>query len=365
MHGYHRRLKFVELIEQQGMPISRACREVGISRTWGYQLLNRYYDEGPAGLETRSSAPGSTPTRVSDTVKRKVIVMALKHPRRGAKWLAKNLSKQGAKISEGKVYAILRDNDIAKQNDRIRILLRRYEQDKSLSPTTLDEMGTIEPMFTYRRLTRSRLGELVFCWDEYGRVRHTRRRTRLFILLDGCGSVMTVIPSLVNFTKERRQASFARAVQLGSHAYTDPVYYMHNKLYKFCGIPLKGLVFPSSIQGLSIIKAQVSDKLGTPIKLYKLPQSEFWNLPIIANFRGYFKQELLKKRLKQIIHDRRDRITAQKINECVNKFVMDYNSGHQIAEWPNCGLAPYAYAQKQHKIDIKHWQPSMGSIKNQ
>jgi len=357
MNDYHRRLKFVELVEQRGMPISRACQEIGISRTWGYQLLNRYYDEGPAGLETRSSAPGSIPTRVSDTVKRKMIVRALKHPSRGAKWLAKNLAEQGAKISEGKVYAILKKNKIARQDERFKIQIRRYEQGKSLSPTTLDEMGTIEPTFAYRQLTRSRLGEIVFCWDEYGRVRHTRRRTRLFILLDSCGSVMTVIPSLVNFTKERRPASFARAVQLGRHAYTDPIYYMRNKLYKFCDIPLNVLVFPSSIQGLSTIREQVSDKLVNPIKVYKLPQDEFWNLPIIANFRRYFKQELLKNRMKQIMHDRRDRVTAQKINECVNKFVRDYNSGHQIVEWPNCGLAPYAYAQKQHKIDIKHWQP--------
>ena len=40
-----------------GRPVAHVAKEMGISRPTAYRWVNRYRDEGPAGLEDRSS-PG-------------------------------------------------------------------------------------------------------------------------------------------------------------------------------------------------------------------------------------------------------------------------------------------------------------------
>jgi transposase-like protein len=49
-------------------PMTELCREFGISRKSAYQWVARYQADGPGGLEDRSRAPHSHPSRVDPVV---------------------------------------------------------------------------------------------------------------------------------------------------------------------------------------------------------------------------------------------------------------------------------------------------------
>ena len=64
----HRRAKLTPfgrllLVQRVGMgwPIARAAESLGVSRATAYKWMARYRDEGPSGLEDRSSAPARCP----------------------------------------------------------------------------------------------------------------------------------------------------------------------------------------------------------------------------------------------------------------------------------------------------------------
>jgi len=76
--GYNKRRRFVDMVEGQGLTISKACQLSGISRTYGYKILNRYYEEGDSGLETRKPIPITSPRKISNLTIRKVVCMAIK-----------------------------------------------------------------------------------------------------------------------------------------------------------------------------------------------------------------------------------------------------------------------------------------------
>src|SRR6187551_1165759 len=66
-------------------PMTELCREFGISRKSAYKWVGRYQAEGPGGLEDRSRAPHSHPSRV-DTVVIEALVQARRaHPHWGAR----------------------------------------------------------------------------------------------------------------------------------------------------------------------------------------------------------------------------------------------------------------------------------------
>jgi len=53
------RMRFVVAALEGERPMSELCRQAGISRTTGYIWLERYREEGPAGLQDRNRAPHS------------------------------------------------------------------------------------------------------------------------------------------------------------------------------------------------------------------------------------------------------------------------------------------------------------------
>ena len=47
-------------------PVAEVVAEYGVSRSWLYELVARYRDEGEAALEPRSRRPKTSPTAISD-----------------------------------------------------------------------------------------------------------------------------------------------------------------------------------------------------------------------------------------------------------------------------------------------------------
>lgn len=62
-----------------GRPVAHVAKEMGVSRTCAHRWLNRYRDQGWAGLEDRSSRPKSCPHATLAAVAADVLAQRLKH----------------------------------------------------------------------------------------------------------------------------------------------------------------------------------------------------------------------------------------------------------------------------------------------
>jgi transposase InsO family protein len=70
-----------------GRPVAHVAKEMGVSRATAHKWLRRFREEGVAGLADRSSRPLRTPSRLSDRLERKILL--LRHDRRiGARTIA-------------------------------------------------------------------------------------------------------------------------------------------------------------------------------------------------------------------------------------------------------------------------------------
>jgi putative transposase len=85
------RQRFIALFEEGDASMSVLCREFGISRKTGYQLLARYEAEGEDGLRDRSHAAHHHPHAVSETVEERIVALRARHPTWGARKLRARL----------------------------------------------------------------------------------------------------------------------------------------------------------------------------------------------------------------------------------------------------------------------------------
>ena len=85
------RMKFVVAHQSSVWSMSELCRRYGISRETGYTWLERFRQEGPAGLEDRSHAP-RRPRRMTEEMEGLLLSAKDKHPHWGPRkvrvWLA-------------------------------------------------------------------------------------------------------------------------------------------------------------------------------------------------------------------------------------------------------------------------------------
>jgi transposase len=70
------------------------CARYGVSRDTGYRLVERYLEQGPAGLEARSRRPHTSPNETSPHIVEALLELRRRHPRWGAKKLLLLLGKR-------------------------------------------------------------------------------------------------------------------------------------------------------------------------------------------------------------------------------------------------------------------------------
>ena len=85
------RLRFIAAVEEGDATMAALCREFGISRKTGYQLLARYAAEGDDGLQDRSHAAHHHPHAVDDVTQERIVALRAKHPTWGARKLRARL----------------------------------------------------------------------------------------------------------------------------------------------------------------------------------------------------------------------------------------------------------------------------------
>src|ERR1700743_2314298 len=88
------RARFAVEYESGDWTMSELCRHFGISRKTGYKILERWEQEGAAGLGDRSRAPHHHPNRTPVRIVQQVLELRHAHPRWGPRklqvWLQRN-----------------------------------------------------------------------------------------------------------------------------------------------------------------------------------------------------------------------------------------------------------------------------------
>lgn len=81
------RKDFVRTVLRREASVSELCRAWGISRKTGYKWLERYGEEGRAGLADRSHAPLNSPHRLDEAVIEGIVDLRGRHPSWGPRKL--------------------------------------------------------------------------------------------------------------------------------------------------------------------------------------------------------------------------------------------------------------------------------------
>jgi transposase InsO family protein len=92
------KLSFIADCRTGEASIAELCRQYGISRQCGYELLRRYEAEGAAGLQARSRAPHTHPNEVPAVVTAALLELRRQHPSWGAKKLRAYLAARRPQV---------------------------------------------------------------------------------------------------------------------------------------------------------------------------------------------------------------------------------------------------------------------------
>lgn len=115
---FDQRLAFVHMVLSQELNISEACREFGISRPTGYEVLHRFDREGEEGLKDRSRAPLHHPQAVPQALADQVLAVRTRYPTWGPKKIKAYLLNAQPGIhwpAASTIGELLKDNGMVKK----------------------------------------------------------------------------------------------------------------------------------------------------------------------------------------------------------------------------------------------------------
>lgn len=103
------RQEFVDLASHGQLSLSELCRRFGISRQTGYKWLQRWQEQGAAGLRDQSSRPRHSPLKTRTVVEEQVLQVRHRHAAWGARKIAHVLRRDhGVELAPSTVNSILR-----------------------------------------------------------------------------------------------------------------------------------------------------------------------------------------------------------------------------------------------------------------
>jgi putative transposase len=86
--------QFIADYLRESFSFTELCARYGVSRESGYRLVERYLEQGPAGLEARSRRPHTSPNETAPHIVEALLELRRRHPRWGAKKLLPLLGKR-------------------------------------------------------------------------------------------------------------------------------------------------------------------------------------------------------------------------------------------------------------------------------
>jgi transposase InsO family protein len=122
-------------------PLSRLCREFGISRPTGYKWLERYREGGVAAIAERSRRPLHSPTQIEAELEARIMALRQVYPDWGARKLAVLLDRQDIRLPSSTIHRVLLRLGLVRDQDRHRPAVRRFEREQPNELWQMDFKG--------------------------------------------------------------------------------------------------------------------------------------------------------------------------------------------------------------------------------
>lgn len=141
------RTEFVKAALEEKANIRALCREYGITPRTGYKWIERYKEQGEAGLYERSRCPKYSPHKSSPEVEEAVLQVRSKHPSWGGRKIRWQLEQEGMQRvpAASTITAILHRYDkIQPEESEKHQALQRFEMEQANQLWQMDFKGHFE-----------------------------------------------------------------------------------------------------------------------------------------------------------------------------------------------------------------------------
>lgn len=136
------RVEFVIRAQRGQEKLSRLCIEFGISRPTAYVWLQRYREQGVAGIEERSRRPQHSPRQTAAPLEQRIAQLRRERPDWGARKLQLLLQKEGIVLPVITVHRVLLRHGLVRPDDRGSPAWQRFER---AAPNQLWQMDFKSP----------------------------------------------------------------------------------------------------------------------------------------------------------------------------------------------------------------------------
>jgi putative transposase len=107
------KLEIIRLVEQSHLPARRTLQTLGILPSRFYRWYDRYQAGGPEALEDKPSKPNRVWNKIPDTIRDKLVELALDEPDLSPRELATRFTDtESYFVSESSVYRLLKAHDL-------------------------------------------------------------------------------------------------------------------------------------------------------------------------------------------------------------------------------------------------------------
>jgi transposase InsO family protein len=134
------RVEFV-IRHSRGESISSLCREFEITRPTGYVWIERFKQQGLAGMTELSRRPAVCPHRTGATIERRVVELRRQRPDWGARKLAVLLEREGVTLPIVTVHRILLRHGLVLASDSHAPATQRFQRERPNELWQMDFKG--------------------------------------------------------------------------------------------------------------------------------------------------------------------------------------------------------------------------------
>lgn len=137
-YAANEKLEIIRLVEQSHLSVRRTLAKIGIPPTTFYRWYDRFVEQGPEGLEDRSSSPSRVWNRISEAVRDQIVALALEEPELSPRELAVRFTDtEKYFVSEASVYRLLKAHDLITSPAYIVIKAADEFKDKTTAPNQM------------------------------------------------------------------------------------------------------------------------------------------------------------------------------------------------------------------------------------